>query len=158
MISRRDSPPGRRHFRLGPLGLIADTGEEFDRIQSWLPQASLPTEHAPAAAVWISKMQPPKEVIGKPMFDADGIAVWIDEDHDRATAIGMTAHAEIDLREKSSSICSRSRCGCCSAAPAACSLMHQRSSNLMAARGLFLARRKRGRHSRAVSCSTAVSS
>ena len=101
MIPRRDSPPGRRHFRLGPLGLIADTAEEFERIQTWLPQASLPTEHAPAAAIWISKMQPPKDVVGKPMFDSDGIAVWIDEHHERATAIGMTAHAEIDLREKS---------------------------------------------------------
>jgi hypothetical protein len=101
MIPHRDSPPGRRHFRLGPLGLIADTGEEFARIQSWLPQASLPTEHAPAAAVWISKLPPPKDVVGKPLFDSDGIAVWIDEHHERATAIGMTAHAEIDLREKS---------------------------------------------------------
>jgi hypothetical protein len=101
MIAHRDSPPGRRHFRLGPLGLIADTGEEFARIQSWLPQASLPTEHAPAAAVWISKLPPPKDVVGKPLFDSGGIAVWIDEHHERATAIGVTAHAEIDLREKS---------------------------------------------------------
>jgi hypothetical protein len=101
MIPRRDSPPGRRHFRLGPLGLIIDSADEFARIQSWLPQASLPTEHAPAAAVWVSKMQAPRDVVGKPLFDADGIAVWIDEQHERATAIGETAHAEIDLQEKS---------------------------------------------------------
>lgn len=101
MIPRCASPPGRRHFRLGPLGLVADSGEEFERIQSWLPQASLPTEHAPAAAIWISKLPQPKDVVGKPIFDSGGIAVWIDEAQDRATAIGRTTHAEIDLREKS---------------------------------------------------------
>jgi hypothetical protein len=99
-MTRRDSPSGRRHFRLGPLTLVAEPNISAELIESLIPRTNPPAEDTPAAAAWLSHSSRPLVPGGPPSAIADGVAVWVDESAERATVLGATGHATVDLRDR----------------------------------------------------------
>lgn len=99
-MPRSDTPSGRRHYRLGPLALVAEPNVAPELVDAIVPRTSSPTESSPAAAMWLSRSPRPLTPGAPASAMLGGVAVWVDESAERATVIGKVGHATVDLRNR----------------------------------------------------------
>lgn len=99
-VAQRPSGPSRRHFRLGPIGLVVDGGVPFGAIAEWLPHTDISSEDAPAAALSVAWETRPGDPAQAPTREVGCVRVWSIPNAERAILLTPTGHAQVDLRAR----------------------------------------------------------
>lgn len=97
-VANRSSGVSRRHFRLGPIGLVVDAGVPFGAIAEWLPHTDISSDDAPAAALSVACDARPGEPAQAPTREVGCVRIWTMPSAERALLLTPTGHAHVDLR------------------------------------------------------------
>jgi hypothetical protein len=97
-MASRLSGPSRRHFRLGPVGLVVDGGVPFGVIAEWLPHTDVSSDDAPAVAVSVACDARPDAPAQAPTREVGCVRIWTMPSAERAVLLTATGHARVDLR------------------------------------------------------------
>ena len=96
----RDTPSGRKQYRLGLLTLVAESTVPATRFEGWLPRTAESVEHPAEAELWLGGPEKRDAPSGSSRLVPGGVAVWIDETAARASLRSPAGHAELDLAER----------------------------------------------------------
>lgn len=96
----RDTPSGRKQYRLGLLTIVAEPTVSPTRFEGWLPRTAELVEHPAEAELWLGGPETRETPIGSAKLVPGGVAVWVDESAGRASLRSPAGHAELDLAER----------------------------------------------------------
>jgi hypothetical protein len=96
----RDTPSGRKQYRLGLLTLVAESTVAPTRFETWLPRTAEAVEHPAEAELWLGGSEKRDSPSGSSRLVPGGVAVWIDEPAGRASLRSPAGFAELDLGER----------------------------------------------------------